>query len=188
MYFKKNEVFFKAKVDYRYNSNIPNRSIRKEDFVGNLKTKTLEADLISLIQEKLPSKIKDIYNIDVKIDIKKVEHGSISVFFGAIIQGVQLIASYKSFIDSVYLIKEHAQELIEQLMKEKYGNDFSVGVDIKYPRFEKHYLEDLLYEKKGRKLFPLESFGENRCNRDAFFLVFINNEYNFKWSNWSYVI
>jgi capsular polysaccharide biosynthesis protein len=89
-------------------------------------------------QEKLPSKIKDIYNMDVKIDIKKVEYGSISVFFGAIIQGVQLIASYKSFIDSVYLIKEHTQELIEQLMKEKYGNDFSVGVDIKYPRFEKH--------------------------------------------------
>lgn len=172
MNLKKREVIIKAKVDYRYNSNVPDRKIKKDHYVGKKETSTqeLETDLIFVLKEKLPLKMKEIYGIDVKIDIKKIEYGSISIFFGAIFQGIQIVASYKSFIDSVRLIREHAQDLIEHLMNEKYGKDFSIDVDIKYPRLERHdHIDDFLYlGKKGRKILSFDE-ESNNCKRDAFF-------------------
>lgn len=172
MSFGRREIVLQAKVDYVFNNNVPDRTIRKGHYVGEreVSTEELESDLTAIIKDKLPVKMRELYGVDVKVNIKKIEYGSISVFFGAVFQGIQIIASYKSFIDSILLLREHAHDLITHLMKEKYGRDFSVNVDVKFPRIDKHdTIRDYVYhEKFDRDLLQLYTKQHN-CKRDAFF-------------------
>ncbi len=108
----------------------------------------MERDLAAILENQIPSRVEELYGITAKIKIKKIEYGSITLFFSVLLQGFQIISSYKDFRDSIRLIRDDASTLINQLMKNKYEEEFNVTVYIKYPNLDDgHYLEELYFDQ-----------------------------------------
>lgn len=172
------ESIIVASVEYKYNSNMPDRIIRPHGHIGKreIRTEELENDLADIIEHKIPARVEELYGITAKIKIKKIEYGSITLFFSVLLQGIQMIASYKDFRDSIRLIRDETSDLINRLMKNKYEEDFNVSVHIKSPNMDNgHYLEDLFFDHPKRfrglnSFFSAHNYGSRSTGgRDAFF-------------------
>jgi hypothetical protein len=60
-----------------------------------------------------------------------------------------LIASYRDFFDSIRLIREHCEFLLESLLEDKHRHrTFNAGVRIEYPRLREPHDLPLRYMKR----------------------------------------
>jgi hypothetical protein len=129
---KRREIVFLASVDYGYERrNKGMRMGRPEN--SDFPYDRLEQELHTVIVSELPSDLRRIYGLNVESRVIEFQSGSVLVFFGAMISAVGFLSGYADFYESVNLIKQHTQLLIERLMRQRYGNDFDVSVVAKYP-------------------------------------------------------
>jgi len=100
----------------------------------------LQKKVERIIQERLPADLMDLFGIDAQIKVQGARFGSLLVVFSVLLSGYTLIASYKSFYDSIQLIKEHCQLLLKKLLREEYSHrSFNVSVDTRYPALPNPY-------------------------------------------------
>jgi hypothetical protein len=158
---KKNREFIFKAILTEKSSNYPFPE-NKEGF---------ETAVRGTLTNTLPRDMKEIFGMDISVDIKSVKHGSLTVFFGVVIAGLSAFSRYKSLYDSIELVRQQADAVLESL-RERYGQ-FNVGVQAVYPRlqdpFDRHY--PLRHEMFLEELeFPALS----RSPRDGFFYFLLS--------------
>jgi hypothetical protein len=149
------EFIFKASLTQK-GSNNPFPSIEEgfETAVQDALTKTLPRDM------------KEIFGVEISVDIKAVKHGSLTLFFGVIVAGLSALSRYKTVYDSIELIGQQAESVLESL-RTRYGQ-FNIGVQAVYPRlrdpFDRHHplRHEMFLEEVGFSTAP-------QSRRDGFF-------------------
>ncbi len=132
--------------------------IKKGDQFDNCSISELVTDVSSIITDRLPADLADIFGVDIKTRvIGDPRYGSISIFFGVVLSGFTVIASYKSFFDSIKLIEEHCQLLIRGLLQDKYRGQLFANVSRRYPKLDDP--RDMYLPKSLRRFFGGKGFG-----------------------------
>lgn len=176
---KERSIIFSAELETPYNQRSQGIRLHPGTDSLDIPLDQLEMDAISIINNKLPNDLNSIFKLDVKINVISTRYGSIVIFFDVLLTAFQIISRYKSFIDSVNLIKDHCELLLRSMVLENYGLDINVNVEAKYPSVPNHAEiagERLLNRIKGRstsninKIIDYGFENQNRRNkRDIFF-------------------
>ncbi len=170
MMWRRREVIFALNVEFNQ------QQVSRGQRLGgsNEYPERLESEMRDVVEKELPSDLKTIYDIDVRIRVITTRYGSLTVFFGAVLSGAALVASYKDFVESMHLIRQHCSQLAQRIVNMRYGGDWQVGVSIQHPRLPDP--EDLVPFKWFRRRFPFPeaypapAFSEPpNGRRDAFF-------------------
>lgn len=137
------EVILAARIEYSQTQDQKGMSIRdsiSSRSKNEMDLPHLQREVERVIEDSLPADLEKLYGIKAEIRIHGCRYGSLSVFFGALFTGFGLIASYKDFYDSIHLLREHAELLLEALLGDRYPHhSFDVGVAIKHPRLPDPY-------------------------------------------------
>ena len=154
---KKREVIFVANIDYGYSEK--DKSIKKDGYLGTneVPVSKLIEDAKLIITNQLPTDLADIFGIHAEVRFIDTRPGSINIFFGVVISGITLIANYKKLYDSMTLIAQHCNLLIDGMLKEKYPYNLSAGVSMKYPVLGDP--RDMYLPKSLRRFFGGKGFG-----------------------------
>jgi len=177
------EVILAARIEYSQTQEQQGMSIHDSRSSRSSNEKMglpdLQREVERVIEDRLPADLEKLYGIKAEIRIHGCRYGSLSVFFGALLTGFGLIASYKDFYDSIHLLREHAELLLEELLGDRYSHhSFDVEVKIKHPRLPDPY--DFYSPRRYWKMLGPElteslwAFGAaspaaERPRRDAFF-------------------
>ena len=165
---RRKEVIFEAKVS----SRDPNRPITRED-------EKLKATIHETLTRDLPRELSEIFDLKVEIEIKATRYGSIAVFFGAVFTVYGIIAGYKDFLDSIELIRQQADDLLEIAVRRVRNNENdyvqvsvrSLSVDESEPPFARRR------RRMAAALFPPESLPpavtSYQSRRDGFFFFLL---------------
>jgi hypothetical protein len=79
--------------------------------------KKIEGMVIQTLTVDLKNHLREIFGLDVIINIKGSYYGSLTVFFGAIIVAYEVVSRYKSFNESIRLIEEQTEHLLERNLR-----------------------------------------------------------------------
>jgi hypothetical protein len=149
------EFIFKASLTQKGTNNpFPSSEEGFETAVRDALTKTLPRDM------------KEIFGVEISVDIKAAKHGSLTIFFGVIVAGLAALSRYKNVFDSIELIRQQAESVLESL-RTRYGQ-FNIGVQAIYPRlrdpFDRHHSlrHEMFLEEIGFSVAPYS-------RRDGFF-------------------
>jgi hypothetical protein len=133
--------------------------------------KDFESAVRSLLVTQLPQDMREIFGIEISVEIKAVRQGSLVVFFGVVIAGIGALSRYKNLYDSVELVRRQADQALCSL-KKRFG-EFRVDVFTLQPRFQDPYDRHPFFNHK--MLF--EEFGlpspSHRSSRDGLFYVLL---------------
>ena len=129
--FLSKEFIFEAIIDFGHQTRDKEiYLVDKPESFDNIKvpTRTEVAESASkAISVELPEELENIYGIKIKTRIIATRYDSLHLFFGAILTGYTLIGGYKSFLDSVDLIKRHANSILRKRFKEEWFFSRLVG-------------------------------------------------------------
>ena len=179
----KREIIFSAKVQYNYESSQKGMFLKQHGQIEKHSVSDLVNDLHEIISNRLPVDLASIFGINAKLRIIKTKYGSVIVFFGVLLSGFTIISSYKGFYDSIQLIKDHCDMLIEALLRDKYSDKLNVSVSVDHPKLDdprelmlprvlRHKFE---FGRFNPKEFPEallaanNMFGFKQSKRDSFF-------------------
>jgi hypothetical protein len=177
--FLSKEIIFEASVEFGY--KLRNKDIYLLDkpmHFENIKVPSLSqvAEVTSnVIMTDLPHELDSIYGIKIKPRIIKIRSGSLQLFFAILLTGYTLIGGYKSFFDSVDLIKQHTKSLLIKNFKEKFNfNDWEITIESRYPSFKRFNMQNILKRlimKEDFEDFNLSELDYNlpTKKRDGFF-------------------
>jgi hypothetical protein len=178
---KPKEIIFLATIEYGYEDRNKGRRLSISE-LSNDSHDRLEHQLRHIIDSDLPAELNRIYGLSVNTRVIDIQQGSVLVFFGAVITAVGFISSYADFFESVKLIKEHSELLIERLM-DKYHNKYEVKVVQQYPslpdpdnRYPWRRLRKMFGPEADEFLYWYEGLRGSGTKRDGFFwfLLFFN--------------
>ncbi len=156
---RNHEFIFSATINYR-NSDNQLRPGGPEN--------TVESVVRTALTETLPQDLNAIFGLSVSVEIKGIRPGSIVVFFSAVIGGLGILSRYKSLYDSIELIRQQADRVLDAVLN---SNTYSVSVSAVHPnpetarrwfrrRFDHPFAED----------FADSAFNQPYSNaRDGFF-------------------
>lgn len=175
---KNREVIMAAQIEYSQTGDQQGMSIR-QDRKSNDFHPELRHEVERVIEKRLPSDLEKLFGIEAEIRIRACRYGSLSAFFGVMLSGFGLIASYKDLYDSIQLIREHCNLLLRELLQDRYPHHrFDVKVDLKHPHLPNPY--DTHPPRRNWKMLGPElsetlwAFGQppealQRPSRDGFF-------------------
>ncbi|MCE5252496.1 hypothetical protein LLG96_20025, partial [bacterium] len=159
---------------------------RQQDHTINPKTRFENDSIVSLedvvkdvISSRLPSDMAHIYGLTVKTRVITTRFGSLTVFFGVLLSGFTFIANYKSFFDSVQLIRAHLTLLLSGRLQEKLGENLDITVSVEQPKLDdpresrlpsefRHFFKHMQFEPEFVEAFSLMAY-QRQNRRDAFF-------------------
>jgi len=147
--FKSREIIFETTIDFDYHFH--NKDIYLSDEVQSLENKKLPSRAQvaeyakNVVEYQLPAELEHLYGFHVKIRLVDTRPGSRSLFFAAVFSVYTIIGGYKSFFDSIELIKEHTDRLLKSGLRERFNiPNWEVHTESKYPAFKSHkYTRDL---------------------------------------------
>ena len=123
------EYIFTAKIDFtpsaRKKADGQKLHPERTYYVGDkeINSSAVEKTIKNNLQEQLPNDLYEILRINAKVEIRKINYGSIEVIFAIIASSYYGISKYKNFIDSYELIKKQAGILINKALRNEYGDD-----------------------------------------------------------------
>jgi hypothetical protein len=137
-----------AKIDYPYKLQCEGRHLSKE--IINHKDwdcwDQVEKTVYYVIMKELPDHLKECSNLLIETEIVGFRQGSLLVYFGIILLNsyriYETISKYKSFIESVELIKNQCKYLLNRALKNQFKNidakdtfasDFDITVSVEIP-------------------------------------------------------
>jgi len=142
------EVILSARVDYEQTGDQRGMSISEKGWEENIHISQLREDIEHVVKDRLPDDLAKIFGVEAEIRVIACRFGSLTLFFGVVLSGIGLIASYRDFFDSIRLIREHCESLLKSLLKDKYRHRiFSANVHIEYPRLREPHDLPLRYMK-----------------------------------------
>lgn len=149
------EVVLSARIEYEQSGEQRGRSLLETEREEMSEGRRLREDVEHVIEHRLPEDLAEIFGIEAEIRVIACRFGSLTVFFGVVLSGIGLIASYSDFFDSIRLIREHGEFLLRSVLKEKYRREtFSANVHIEYPRLREPYDPPLRFMKHFGQLDP----------------------------------
>jgi hypothetical protein len=93
----------------------------------------IESALAELVEKTLvydlPRELHEIYDLSVRIEIRKIRKSSLHAFFDAFMIGFTLLSGYKGIFDSIELIRDHAEYLLQELSSQ-FGKSVNVRLRI----------------------------------------------------------
>jgi len=172
------EVVLVAEIEYSRTSDQQGMSLRGDKSNSDSPLPHLRQEVERLIENRLPSDLEKLFGVEAEIQVKACRYGSLHVFFGVLLSGIGLIASYKDFYDSIQLIRKHCNLLLRELLQDRYPHrSFDVKVEPRHPHLPDPY--DRYMSKRWQMLGPeiaetLWALGEpsaalQRPRRDGFF-------------------
>jgi len=179
--FRSREIIFETTIDFGY--DLRNKGIYLDNEVQSLEnkklpTRTQVAEYAkNVVESQLPAELEHLYGFHVKIRLVDTRPGSLSLFFAAVFSIYTIIGGYKSFFDSIELIKEHTDKLLKSGLRERFNiPGWQVDTKSKYPSFESHkYKRDLRHAIMEGDIDDLEEIispaivSTNRQRRDPLF-------------------
>jgi hypothetical protein len=163
----KKEIIFATEIEYSYYYSNKGYSLspynNSKNLDDNIQIEKIEKIAREIITDTLPFEMKKIFGIEVRTNILSTDYGSIILFFSAILTGVNLFANYKNLYDSIELIKEHTNRLIEKKLSIDYGKRFDVTTKIEYSPYPQPIFErfDKIFRRRRKDIdIPLEEFPE----------------------------
>jgi len=176
---KRPEVVLAAQIEYAQTGDQQGMSIRADRKSNDLPLPDLRHEVERVIEHRLPSDLEELFGVEAEIRVRACRYGSLNVFFGVLLSGIGLIASYKDFYDSIQLIREHCALLLRELLQDRYPHRrFNVKVDLKHPYLSNPYdrhIPQRYWKRLGPELAEtLWALGEpptafQRPRRDGFF-------------------
>jgi len=135
------EVLLSALIEYSQYGDQDGMYLGDKDRrLENIPPEMLQQKVETLIQERLPADLMDLFGIDAEIKVQGARFGSLLVVFSVLLSGYTLIASYKGFYDSIQLIKEHCELLLRKLLREQYPHrKFNISMETRYPTLPDPY-------------------------------------------------
>lgn len=134
------KVIYSVEIDYSYKRrekgyrlHHPKYERRYETNEKELDVEELENEIKKVIVFELPEDLRRIFGIKVKTELIGIRYGSLIFFLSAVFTGFNIVSNYKSFYDSVYLLKRHLSRLIEDLFETHYPEMLQVEIGIEYP-------------------------------------------------------
>jgi hypothetical protein len=124
---RKNEVIFRAKIDYSDARSMSLRDINENS--------EIEQRVVRALTQDLPRDMEAIFGVNIDVQMKGTRAGSIVMLFGVVIATVSPVFSalsrYKNLYDSVVLIKNQAHSAIAAALNG--SGKYSLSVDVVDP-------------------------------------------------------
>ena len=114
----------------------------------------------------LPRDMREIYGVEIAVEIKAIRYGSLIVFYGVLVAGLSALSRYKNLYDSIELIRKQSSTVLGAL-KQNY-DEFNINISTAYPRlpdpYDRHHSmhHEMFIEELGIPSLP-------HTRRDAFF-------------------
>jgi hypothetical protein len=118
------EVIFEARIEYRTS---------ERRITENSKIQHIEESVKQTLIVDLPKDLDLLFGVKAKIHIRGTRYGSLSVFFGAILAAYGILSAYKDFWDSVELIRQQAEDLLNNTLNRGGRREFNIRVSTRYP-------------------------------------------------------
>jgi len=112
MAIKERKVIYSAKIEYGYAKREEGFRLISDSREREFSVDKLEKQVREIILDQLPTDLHKIFGINVKVEGLTTRYGSLVFFFAAIFTGFNIITNYKSFYDSVHLLKNTVIDLL----------------------------------------------------------------------------
>lgn len=178
MAIRRKGIILSADIDYGYEMRNKGFYLKRGSKSFEIKVDRVEKIAKNVISNDLPNEMEEIFGLPIKTKIIAIRDGSILIFFRVILNAITFISSYKSFFDSVNLIKSQCKRLLYHRLKDEFGEEFDVSISEEYPIFPEPPYR-YLYKLFGRKIpfepevFPELLFGSTQKKRDGLFYYLI---------------